>query len=84
MMKLVNGKTYTPFNLQNSLHREYLRARAWVKDNKGVEYLITRISDYVIYTSDSITPEILLRDFTFLDGDPCGVEKTNPEEHIRK
>ena len=81
MMKLVNGKTYTPFNLQNSLHREYLRARAWVKDDKGVGYLITRISDDTIYTSDSSTPEILLRVFTFLEGDPCGVEKANPEEH---
>ena len=80
MMKLVNGKTYTPFNLQNSLHREYLRTRAWVRDNKGAEHLITRISDYIVYTSDSITPEILLRDFTFLDGDPCGVEKVNLEE----
>ena len=51
-----------------------------MKDNKGVEHLITRISDYNVYTSDSITPEILLRDFTFLDGDPCGVEKVNLEE----
>lgn len=80
MMKLVNGKTYTPFNLQNSFHREYLRARAWVRDNRGVDHLITRISDYNVYTSDPITPEILLRDFTFLDGEPCGVERVNLEK----
>ena len=80
MMKLVNGKTYTPFNLQNSFHREYLRARAWVRDNRGVDHLITRISDYNIYASDLVTPEILLRDFAFLDGEPCGVEKVNLEE----
>lgn len=80
MMKLVNGKTYTPFNLQNSLHRDYLRLRAWVRDNRGVDHLITRISDYNVYTSDPITPEILLRDFTFLDGEPCGVERVNLEK----
>lgn len=80
MMKLVDGKTYTPFNLQNSLHRDYLRLRAWVRDNRGVDHLITRISDYNVYTSDPITPEILLRDFTFLDGEPCGVERVNLEK----
>lgn len=80
MMKLVNGKTYTSFNLQNSLHRDYLRLRAWVRDNRGVDHLITRISDYNVYTSDPITPEILLRDFTFLDGEPCGVERVNLEK----
>ena len=79
-MRKINGKDYIPFDLRNPLHRDYLRARAWVRDNKGVEHLITRISDYIVYTSDSITPEILLRDFTFLDGDPCGVEKVNLEE----
>ena len=74
------GKDYIPFDLRNPLHRDYLRQKGWVRNFRGVEHLITMITDSSIYTQNFIDPDILLRDWTFLDGEPCGVEKVNLEK----
>ena len=79
-MRKINGKNYVPFNLNNPLERDYLRMKGWVKNSRGVEHLITMISDTSVYAQGSISPEILLRDWTFLDGEPCGVKKTDLEK----
>ena len=79
-MRKINGKDYVPFDLRNPLHRDYLRQKGWVRNFRGIEHLITMITDSSIYTQNFIDPEILLRDWTFLDGDPCGVEKVNLEK----
>lgn len=81
-MRKINGKDYVPFDLTNPLHRNCLRQKGWVRNFRGVEYLITMITDSSIYAQNFIAPEILLRDWTFLDEEPCGVEKTNLEEHV--
>ena len=81
-MRKINGKDYIPFDLTNPLHRNYLRQKGGVRNFRGVEYLITMITDSSIYAQNFIAPEILLRDWTFLGGEPCGVEKTNLEEHV--
>ena len=79
-MRRINGKNYVPFDLKDPLHRDYLRSKGWIKNPRGVEYLITMISDTSVYAQGSISPEILLRDWTFLDGEPCGVKKTDLEK----
>ena len=73
-MRKINGKNYVPFDLNN------LRMKGWIKNPRGVEYLITKISDTSVYAQGSISPEILLRDWTFLDGEPCGIERVNLEK----
>ena len=78
-MRKINGKNYVPFDLNNPLERDYLRMEGWVKNSRGVEYLITMISDTSVYAQGSISPEILLRDWTFLDGEPCGVKKVDQD-----
>ena len=76
-MRKINGKIYTPFDLRNTLHRDYLRREVWVRNSGGSEYLITMMTDSFVYIQNYITPEILLRDWTFLDGEPCGVERVD-------
>ena len=67
-MRKINGKNYVPFDLNNPLERDYLRMKGWIKNPRGVEHLITMISDTSVYAQGSISPEILLRYWTFLDG----------------
>ena len=81
-MRRINGVDYAPFDLKNPLHRDYLRQKGWVRNFRGVEYLITMITDTSVYVMTPVSPEILLRDWTFLDGEPCGVEKVNLEGEI--
>ena len=76
-MRKINGKVYVPFDLRNPLHRDYLRREGWVRNSGGSEYLITMMTDSFVYIQNYITPEILLRDWTFLDGEPCGVERVD-------
>ena len=78
-MRRINGIDYVPFDLKDPLHRDYLRLKRWIKNPRGVEYLITMISDTSVYAQGSISPEILLRDWTFLDGEPCGVKKADQD-----
>lgn len=79
-MRRINGIDYVPFDLKDPLHRDYLRQQGWIKNPRGVEHLITMISDTSVYAQGSISPEILLRDWTFLDGEPCGIERVNLEK----
>lgn len=79
-MRKINGKNYVPFDLNKPLERAYLRMEGWIRNPMGVEYLITMISDTSVYAQGSISPEILLRDWTFLDGEPCGIEQVNLEK----
>ena len=79
-MRRINGIDYVPFDLKDPLHRDYLRSKMWIKNPRGVEYLITMISDTSVFAQGSISPEILLRDWTFLDGEPCGIERVNLEK----
>ena len=76
-MRRINGIDYVPFDLKDPLHRDYLRSKMWIKNPRGVEHLITMISDTSVYAQGSISPEILLRDWTFLEGEPCGVKKVD-------
>lgn len=76
-MRRINGIDYIPFDLRNPLHRDYLRQKGWIRNYKGAEHLITMMTDTTVYAQGSISPEILLRDWTFLDGEPCGVEKVD-------
>ena len=50
------------------------------KEFWGSEYLITMMTDSFVYIQNYVTPEILLRDWTFLDGEPCGVERVDLSE----
>lgn len=80
-MRKIRDKYYMPFNLSNPLHRDYLRQKAWIRNYLGEERLITGIlGGNTIHAAENISPEILLRDWTFLDGEPCGVEKVDLEE----
>ena len=79
-MRKINGKDYIPFDLRNPLHRDYLRQKGWVRNFKGIEHLITMITDSSIYTQNFIDPEILLRKRKLKNGEPCGVEKDNLEK----
>lgn len=79
-MRRINGIDYVPFDLKDPFDRDYLRKQMWIKNPRGVEHLITMISDISVYAQGSISPEILLRDWTFLDGEPCGVKKTDLEK----
>ena len=79
-MRRINGIDYVPFDLKDPLERTYLRMKGWIKNPRGVEHLITMISDTSVYAQGSISPEILLRDWTFLDGEPCGIERVNLEK----
>ena len=78
-MRRINGIDYIPFDLKDPLDRDYLRSKGWIKNPRGVEHLITMISDTSVYAQGSISPEILLRDWTFLDGEPCGVKKVDQD-----
>lgn len=78
-MRRIGDRYYTPFDLKDPLHRDYLRQKGWVRNFRGVEYLITMITDTSVYVAAPVSPEILLRDWTFLDGEPCGVERVNLE-----
>lgn len=78
-MRRINGIEYVPFDLKDPLNRDYLRKQGWIKNPRGVEHLITMISDTSVYAQGSISPEILLRDWTFLDGEPCGVKKVDQD-----
>lgn len=77
-MRRINDKDYAPFNLDNPQHRSYLRQKAWVKNYRGEERLITGIMKYALFAGEPIEPEILLRDWTFLNEEPCGIENTKP------
>ena len=80
-MRKINGKDYAPFDLTNPLHKDYLRQKAWIRNHLGEEHLITGIfGGRFVRTTENISPEILLRDWTFLDGEPCGVEKVDLHE----
>ena len=82
-MRRIGDKTYVPFDLGSPLHKDYLRQKAWIRNYLGEERLITGIfGGSTVYALTNISPEILLRDWTFLDGSPCGVEKASSEEHI--
>lgn len=82
-MRKINDKYYMPFSLKDPQHKDYLRMKAWVRNFLGEERLITRITDRGVYAGEDIVPEILLRDWTFLDGEPCGVEeKKSPSKSI--
>ena len=78
-MRRINGIDYVPFDLNDPFDRDYIRKQRWIKNPRGVEYLITMISDTSVYAQGSISPEILLRDWTFLDGEPCGVKKVDQD-----
>ena len=79
-MRRIGDRYYIPFDLKNPLHRDYLRRKGWVRNFRGVEYLITMIADTSVYVTTSVSPEILLRYWTFLDGEPCGVERVDLSE----
>lgn len=69
---------YVPFNLSNEEDRARLRG-AWVRHKKNPERenLITGIGnetvDFAVYFGDvSIGTDVLLENFEFIDGSPCG------------
>lgn len=72
-MRRIDDVLYRPFDLRDSQDRNLIRQFGWVRDTKGREHLITAITDeYVIFGDTRITPNILLRDFSFLDSSSCG------------
>lgn len=69
---------YVPFNLSNEEDRARLRG-AWVRHKKNPERenLITGIGDetvdFAVYFGDvAIRTDVLLENFEFVDGSPCG------------
>lgn len=72
-MRRIGDILYRPFDLRDSQDRNLIRQFGWVRDTKGREYLITAITDECVILGDTrITPDILLRDFSFLDSSSCG------------
>ncbi len=83
-MRRIDGVPYRPFDLRDSQDRNLIRQFGWVRDTKGREYLITAITDECVILGDTrITPDILLRDFSFLDSSSCGnAQFTTTHEEI--
>ena len=69
-------KKYVPFDLSNEEDRARLRG-AWIrfKDDPAYECQALAIDNERVHIwsdCDFLSPEELLRDYTFLDGSPCG------------
>lgn len=48
----------------------------WVM-KEGVEYLVTAIAHHRVFVCDHwVRFDTLVKEYTFLDGSPCGVEET--------
>ena len=76
--------SYVPFDLNNEEDRAKIRG-AWVRaqggDNVILECVVISVfkdanKGWVIDLPDNyVTPEVLLKDYTFLDGTPCEKKK---------
>ena len=46
----------------------------WVKENDGEIFQVLRFDEKEVYTWQYVSFEDLLKDYTYLDGSPCGKE----------
>ena len=80
-------KKYVPFDLSKEEDRLKL-CGLWVKSKRRPDecYSICGVSSHLVFISGltpGSTPEEFLRDFTFLDGSPCG-RPTNGQQMASK